>query len=211
MVFELEPEAARINASPSRVGAHAVTAVAVLGAASTDTVPTWAFLAMGGVARGLGGYRIDGTFVLSIVSCGVGLHLLTCPSLSVLSVAAALCATAVACLAGYAGRRMITRALSLQRRAQVAAELAAEARERRRDLAVAMSLHDGLSGMLFGLRAKLEQAADVAEVRSVARAFVGRARELLASMSESVALGAALRELSSTDGVPHQEGHERTP
>jgi hypothetical protein len=65
--------------------------------------------------------------------------------------------------------------------------------------------------MLFGLRAKLEQAADVAEVRSVARAFVGRARELLASMSESVALGAALRELSSTDGVPHQEGHERTP
>lgn len=268
MVFELEPEAARINASPSRVGAHAVTAVAVLGAASTDTglellgvhpfyllvftflfvldhveaalrirdgslfardrgvrrglafvvpvlytacfaapssipaVPTWAFLAMGGVARGLGGYRIDRTFVLSIVSCGVGLHLLTCPSLSVLSVAAALFATAAACLAGYAGRQMITRALSLQRRARVAAELAAEARERRRDLAVAMSLHDGLSGMLFGLRAKLEQASDVAEVRSVARAFVGRARELLASMSDSVALGAALRDLSSTYGVP---------
>lgn len=268
MVFELDPEAARINASPLRVGAHAVTAVAVLAAASTDTalellgvhpfylimftflfvldhveaalrirdgslfardrgvrrglafvvpvlytacfaapssipaVPTWAFLAMGGVARGLGGYRIDRTFVLSMAACGVGLHLLTCPSLSVLSVAAALFATVVACVAGYAGRRMITRALMLQRRAQVAGELAVEARERRRELAVAMSLHDGLSGMLFGLRAGLEKAAHVAEVRSNARAFVGRASELLASMSESVALGSALRELSSTYGVP---------
>ncbi len=268
LAFELDPEAARINASPLRVGAHAATATAVLAVAVTDSgqellgvhpfylvvftflfvvdhveaaarirdgslfskdrrlrrmlafvvpvlytacfaapssipaVPTWAFLAMGGVARGLGGYRFDRTFVLTIAGCGIGLHLLTCPSLSVLSVGAAVCATAIACVAGYGGQRMIARALLLQLRARVAADLAAEARGQKRALAAAMSLHDGLSGMLFGVRAKLEGAVEASEVRTAARALVGRARELLAPMSESITLDAALRDLSSTYGVP---------
>jgi len=268
LAFELDPEAARINASPLRVGAHAVTAAMVLVVALTDTgrellgvhpfylvvftflfvldhveagarirdgslfskerwprrglafvvpvlytacfaapssipaVPTWAFLAMGGVARGLGGYRIDRTFMLSIAACGIGFHLLTCPSLSALSVGAAACATGIACLAGYAGHRMIERALALQNRLRVAADLAAEAREQKRTLAVAMSLHDGLSGMVFGVRAKLEHAADLGEARGAARALLSRARELLAPISELVALDTALRDLSLTYGVP---------
>ncbi len=266
--FALDQEAARINAAPLKVSAHALTALLVLGvsltpqglallgvhplyltvftllfvldhveaaarirdgtmfeernavrrflaflvpmlftacfaaSSSVEATPTWAFLAMGGVARGLMGYSVNRAFLATVVGSGLGFHLLTAPRWTPLSVAAATLASVFACLAGVLGERMIRHALDLEARAKSADDLAQEARGEARRLAAAMSLHDGLSGVVFGVRAKLESTTETAGVSSAVRTLVLRARELLVPFGASLDLERALRELASLYDVP---------
>ncbi len=169
---------------------------------SYTAAPTWAFLAMGGVARGVGGYRLDRSFFLTIVLSGLGFHLLAAPQPSPISVAAAAAASLLACLSGVLGQRMVRLVLELEARARVADELAEAAREEARRLAAAMSLHDGLSGLVFGVRAKLDVTDEPGAVRDAVLTLMQRTRELLAPVGGSLALGPALSDLSGVYGIP---------
>lgn len=163
---------------------------------------TWAFLAMGGVVRGLTGYSVDRSFVAVVFASGLGFHLLTAPQWTPLSVAAATLATIFACLAGVLGERMIRHALDLEARATSADHLAQEARGEARRLAAAMSLHDGLSGLVFGVRTKLDGASDSASIKPSVVGLIQRTRELLAPFGVSLDVEHTLRELASLYDVP---------
>jgi hypothetical protein len=163
--------------------------------------PTWAFLAMGGVARGVGGYRLDRTFFATITLSGLGFHLLAAPDPTPLSIASAAAASLLACLSGVLGDRMVRLALELETRARVADELAEAARDEARRLAAAMSLHDGLSGLVFGVRAKLDVTEEPGAIRAAVLTLMQRTSELLAPIGGKVTLGPALADLSDVYGV----------
>ncbi len=164
--------------------------------------PMWAFLLMGGVVRGITGYTVNRAFVITTFACGLGYHLLAAPMLTPLSIAAAALASALSCLFGVVGERMVARALAMEARARDAEALVAAAREESRRLSAAMSLHDGLSGLVFGIRAKLDANAPPESVRPSVRAMMQRARELLASFGGPLTLRPALQELAEVYGTP---------
>lgn len=163
--------------------------------------PTWAFYAMGGVARGLGGSRIDAASVATVFACALGLHLATA-TVSAASIAAALAVATLACLTHVLGERMVLRALEVEQQLETADALASAAQEEAQHQAVAMSLHDGLSGLVFGLRAKLESLTDLEPLRPEVASVCERAREALAPLSAHRMLEPALRDLERTYGVP---------
>lgn len=173
--------------------------------------PAWTFLIMAGAAQGVSGAPLGGTLGILMSLAGLGFHLLAGPEITPLSMLAAALASGLAWLCAAGAQRMTRTAVALEARAEVVDALAEEAREDTRRLAAAMSLHDGLSGMLFGLRARLETATSSGELRAPIEAFVRRARELLAPTRGAALLRPLLRELSDTYAVPLEIEGELSP
>jgi signal transduction histidine kinase len=173
--------------------------------------PAWTFLIMAGAAQGIVGVSVGWTLGLSSVLFGLGFHLLAGTEITPLSTLAAALASGLTWLCAAGAQRMTRTAVTLEARAAVVDALAEEAREDTRRLAAAMSLHDGLSGMLFGLRARLETATSSGELRAPVEAFVRRARELLAPTRGAALLRPLLRELSDTYAVPLEIVGELSP
>ena len=179
------------------------TYTASFGAPSTlEASPAWAFFVMAGAVAGLIGTGIGPGFAAILLVSGPGLHLLAAPSITPLSLAVSLGATFFSGLAALLGRAIARLAIEVESRAEARALVMAEARADARRLAAAMSLHDGLSGMLFSVRAQLESAERVDAVRAPIHEVVRRARDLVLPMSNLPDLPAALDRLAAVHGVP---------
>ena len=93
-------------------------------------------------------------------------------------------------------------AIELERRAEARALAGEAAREEMRCVATAMSVHDGLSGMLFSLRSRLERAEHADEVTTSLQAFVHRARETILPVAAPLDLQAAMSSIVAFAAVP---------
>ncbi len=163
--------------------------------------PAWIFLVMAGSIAGLIGTHLGPAFGVMALAAGPGLHVLTAPSVSAFSIFVSVGAALSAWSAALLGRRLSQLAIELERAAEIRVRLMNEAREDVRRLAAAMSIHDGLSGMFFGVRAQLEAARTLSDVIAPTRAFSRRARELVLPASGPSSIVATLRGLAELHRV----------
>jgi signal transduction histidine kinase len=167
-----------------------------------EASPAWAFFVMAGAVAGLIGTGLGPGFATVLLVSGPGFHLLAAPSVTPLSLGVSLGAAFFSGLAALLGRSIARLAIELELRAEARSLVMAEARADARRLAGAMSLHDGLSGMLFAVRAQLESAEQVDTVRAPIDEVVRRARDLVLPMSTLPDVPMALRRVAALHGVP---------
>lgn len=163
--------------------------------------PAWVFLVMAGSIAGLIGTHLGPAFGGLALLAGPGFHVLAAPVVSAGSVTLATAAALLAWVAALAGRRLSHFAIELERQASVREQLQEEAREDAQRLASAMSIHDGLSGMYFGVRTRLEVARTVDEVRAPGQGFVRRAREVVRPSPVPASIVTTLRALAELEHV----------
>lgn len=169
---------------------------------SLESSAAWAFFVMAGAIAGLIGTHLGPAFIALLLITGPGFHGLAAPEATPRSMLTALAAVLFAALAALLGRWLARLAIELERRAEARALAGEAAREEMRRLATAMSVHDGLSGMLFSLRARLEQAQSAAEVTTALQAFVQRARETILPVVAPLDLKTALSSIAAFAAVP---------